>query len=336
MTQALTHPNRDNSGAASNTVDVSFIVAAHNVAPFIEEAIASALQQTGVRVEVLVMDDGSSDETGVIAERMGIHDPRVRVFRNSASTGPAAARNRGIAQARGTWLAVLDGDDVMAPERCEQLLALATAIDADIVADNFERITIDGAPTGKTMFATADEPFSFCVDVAGFLDGNRALERCKVALGAIKPIIRHDFVARHGLTFPEKLMIGEDYQFLMNALLNDATFVVSSQPFYKYRVRPGSQSWRLRPGHVEQLIEAHRQSGVEARAKRDPASQAASERYVNALERAARFVDLVEALKSRRISQGLAAVVRDPAIWPLVARFGADAVQKRALRMIGR
>src|SRR5262245_2837185 len=124
--------------------DVSFIVAAYNVAPYIEAAVASALVQTGVSVEVIVVDDASSDETASKAAAMAMNDPRVRLIRRETRGGPSAARNAAMDAAAGSWLAILDADDLITPERTTRLLELATATAADIVADNFERMTDDG------------------------------------------------------------------------------------------------------------------------------------------------------------------------------------------------
>ncbi len=316
---------------AATTPDVSFLVAAYNVAPFIEEALAAGLAQDDANVEIIVVDDGSDDGTTGIVAGIASSDPRVTLIRNDTSGGPAAARNQAIAVARGNWLAVLDGDDVITPGRTARLQALADATSADIVADNFERITVDGAPTGQTMFPKSDRPFSFAVDVATFLDGNLALTKSRFSLGAIKPMIRTAFVRRHGLAFPEDLQIGEDYQFLMDALLKDAHFIVTSHDDYKYRIRPGSQSWRLKPGHAEHLIAAHRNCGLKVHAQGCARTRMAAQRYEHALQRSGEFVDIVELLKQRDISGGLLKAASTPRVWPLLARFGWDALRKRIL-----
>ncbi len=318
--------------AAVTTPDVSFLIAAYNVAPFIAEALASGLAQRDARVELIVVDDGSDDGTTEIVAKIASRDPRVTQICNANSSGPAAARNQAIAVAKGTWLAVLDGDDVITPGRTARLLALAEATSADIVADNFERISVDGAPTGVTMFPKSDDPFSFVVDVATFLDGNLALTKNSFSLGAIKPMIRSAFVRRHGLDFPKDLQIGEDYQFLMDALLKGARFVVSSHDDYKYRIRPGSQSWRLKPGHAEHLIAAHRTSAVTSHAQDCERTAKASQRYERALVRSGEFVNIVEVLKHGDIAGGLFKAAASPRAWPLLVRFGSDALGKRMFR----
>lgn len=100
-----------------HTIDtVSAVIPAYNAAPFIARAIESVLAQTRPVLEVLVVDDGSRDETAVIAERFG---PPVRVIRQ-ANAGPSAARNHGARLSRGEWIALLDADDAWLPTKLER------------------------------------------------------------------------------------------------------------------------------------------------------------------------------------------------------------------------
>src|SRR5438874_1191114 len=100
--------------------DVSVIIPAYNCAAYIGPAIASALSQRDVAVEVIVVDDGSTDETWHVLERFG---DAIRTLRQ-ANAGPAAARNRGARSAAGAWLAFLDADDEWLPEKLARQLAL--------------------------------------------------------------------------------------------------------------------------------------------------------------------------------------------------------------------
>ena len=88
----------------------------------LKETLAGALAQEGVSIEVVVVDDGSQDETA--AELAGIGDERLRVVRHEHSRGVAAARNSGIEEARGEWVAFLDDDDLWSPRK------LRTQLDA--------------------------------------------------------------------------------------------------------------------------------------------------------------------------------------------------------------
>ena len=102
------------------------IVPCYNAAPFVRATIASVLRQSWSDLEVLAVDDGSTDATFQIIEAIAAEDPRVRVIRLPRNHGsPAAPRNAGVAAACGTWVAFLDADDLWHPLKLElQLRAL--------------------------------------------------------------------------------------------------------------------------------------------------------------------------------------------------------------------
>lgn len=101
---------------------VSVIIPAFDAARFIGEAVSSALSQTRPPAEVIVVDDGSSDATADLVERL----PGVRCVRQ-LNAGAAAARNRGVAAARGDFLAFLDADDCWTPDKLACQLAAVEA-----------------------------------------------------------------------------------------------------------------------------------------------------------------------------------------------------------------
>ncbi len=103
---------------------VSVVIPAYDSARTLPATVASALGQTLADLEVIVVDDGSSDDTRAIAE--AIDDPRLRVI-GKANGGSASARNAGIGVARGEWVALLDADDLWLPEKLERQLAVARA-----------------------------------------------------------------------------------------------------------------------------------------------------------------------------------------------------------------
>jgi glycosyltransferase involved in cell wall biosynthesis len=112
-------------------------------------ALASARAQEAVEVEIVVVDDGSTDGTAEQVDRLG--DDRVRVVRHERSRGVAAARNAGIAAARGRWIAFLDDDDLWAPRKLRAQLDAAEAA---------------GAVFAYTAGAAVDERHRFLFNVA--------------------------------------------------------------------------------------------------------------------------------------------------------------------------
>jgi glycosyltransferase involved in cell wall biosynthesis len=102
---------------------ISVICAVRDGERFIAEAITSATAQTGVRLEVVVVDDGSTDRTPAILAEMAARDPRISVI-TQANRGVAAARNVAIGHARGAYIAFMDADDVWLPDKLRRQLEL--------------------------------------------------------------------------------------------------------------------------------------------------------------------------------------------------------------------
>ena len=103
--------------------EVSVVVPTHDRRELLGRTLGTVLGQRSVEVEVIVIDDGSSDGTGEAVA--GLRDPRVRYFKNESASGVARARNRGVEEARGEWVAFIDDDDLWAPDKLSEQLAAA-------------------------------------------------------------------------------------------------------------------------------------------------------------------------------------------------------------------
>src|SRR4051794_39734864 len=108
---------------------VSVIIPASNASAYVVRAIESALAQSHPPLEILVIDDGSTDRTAEIVEAL---PAPVRLLRK-VNGGPATARNLGASQARGDWLALLDADDVWYPDKLRQQLAYGLKPDVGLI-----------------------------------------------------------------------------------------------------------------------------------------------------------------------------------------------------------
>lgn len=317
------------------TPDVTFIIAAFNVAAYIEAAVASALAQNDIEVEVIVVDDASTDQTADIVARMAAADSRVTLVRQSKNLGPGAVRNIALKHSKAKWVAILDGDDLITANRTAELIKCAEATGADIVGDNFERITVDGKPTGKLLFATSDVPFLFEVDAASFIEANQVFARTGFSLGAIKIMVRSEFLSDHVIAHPDDLPVGEDFHFILSCLLAGARFVVTSTPGYKYRLRPGSQSWRLTDEHMRKLNIAHAGLLRDVRRAGCPRAEVAAANFGRSLERTTNFVHAVTMVSQGSWSAGLRWVAAHPPIWPLVARIGSQVAFRKSMAALG-
>jgi glycosyltransferase involved in cell wall biosynthesis len=115
----------------SDTLEVSVAISTRGRWEMLRTTLGGALGQQGVEHEVIVVDDGSRDETQ--ARLAELAHPSLRVVRHETSAGPPAARNRGLAEARGEWIAFLDDDDLWSPAKLRAQIDVATREGADFV-----------------------------------------------------------------------------------------------------------------------------------------------------------------------------------------------------------
>ncbi len=132
---------------AASPVKVTVLMTLYNKGPYVEEAIRSVLQSTFKDFELLVVDDRSTDDG--LERVLRSADPRIRVLTHPVNTGRAAAATRGIRAARGQYLAILDADDVMLPERLQRQVELMDR-ETDVIACGSQaEFMDDGSPVGK-------------------------------------------------------------------------------------------------------------------------------------------------------------------------------------------
>ena len=126
---------------------VSVIMPAYNCERYIEIAIRSVMQQTHQRWELLIIDDGSSDSTCKIAQRMAGQDTRIRWIKNPENMGVAKTRNRGLDLAEGDYVAFLDSDDCWHPDKLSVQLQNMRQKGADLSCTSYAIVNEDGEPT---------------------------------------------------------------------------------------------------------------------------------------------------------------------------------------------
>jgi glycosyltransferase involved in cell wall biosynthesis len=233
--------------------DVSVILPTYNRARWLPGTVASILNQTSPPREVLIVDDGSTDETAAVCR--GFSAP-VRYLRQE-NGGVSAARNRGIAEARGEWIALADSDDLWVPGKLEvQLAALAAAPEARWGASGCRVIDMDDRPVpGRQGFeavfgvfdAVSEAPASFfgrwlsraSIDAAG---GRHGLFH-----GDFFPLLFHGNVVLPSSamihrslfeevgTFDEAFRVSEETEFFHRAAAHAPGMMVMS-PLVDYRV----------------------------------------------------------------------------------------------------
>ncbi len=251
---------------------VSVLIAAHDCAPTIGRAIASALAQPETS-EIVVVDDASGDDTRACVAGWAARDDRVRLVALETNVGPAGARNRALKVATGEVLALLDSDDFFAPGRLARLLAEPGW---DMIADNVAFVTERGAETLDFASLPGVGRGFEAIDAASFIRGNLAsAHHTRGEMGFLKPLLSRAFLLRHGLGYDGTLRLGEDYDFYVRMLLAGARFRITRQAGYGAIVRSNSLSARhstVDLGALDTAIARHE-------AKADAVTKAAMRAY---------------------------------------------------------
>lgn len=115
---------------------ISVVVPVYNVGKLVDRCIESLVNQSYRDIEIILVDDGSTDESGKICEKWAAKDSRVKVF-HQKNQGPSTARNLGISNSKGEYLAFVDGDDFVEPGYIERMHEKALETDSDIVICNY-------------------------------------------------------------------------------------------------------------------------------------------------------------------------------------------------------
>jgi glycosyltransferase involved in cell wall biosynthesis len=187
--------------------DVTVIVGAYEAMPYLVRCLESVETQTlgADRIEIVAIDDGSSDGTGEYLEEFAAKSKvPTRVVRQANSGGPSGPRNVGLELARGRYVFFLDADDYLGDEALERMVAMADRAGTDVVLGKMEGVN-RGVP--RSMFT-------------------RTLERADVYTSMViftlsaQKLFRRELILRLGLRFDETLTTGEDALFTMEAYLS--------------------------------------------------------------------------------------------------------------------
>ena len=229
---------------------ITVIVPAYNIADYLSGCVESLLQQALAELEIILVDDGSTDETGRLCDAFAAREPRIRVI-HQENQGPAAARNAGLAAARGEYISFVDGDDRLQPGAFTRLWTIVEDCHPDVVRFGFYgerngRILEHKIPHYPAGLADENTLRQMRLDAIG---SRRTLDyRTPRIHSAWCLLIRRDFLEQTGLRFQtEREILNEDYLFVMQLLWLAESVFVERQAEYRYLVRPGSLSHSYRP-----------------------------------------------------------------------------------------
>jgi len=274
---------------------VSTIIPAWNAAPVLAKTVRSALAQTWPAQEIVIVDDGSTDDTGAIAEQLAARHPAVRVV-HQANRGLSGARNRGIEEAAGDYVAPLDADDLWHPEKLSRQVAAMEAMPGAALAYGWFR-RIDQA---DRVLPGSGSPV-----VEGWVF-HRHLADNFISNGS-SPLVRTE-VAR-AIRYDESYRSAEDYRFQLDVARRHR-FACARAYLTGYRLSPDSMS-----RDVERMIRSHLTMFRQVRVSAGGAARTIIDRRIARLE--------IELLRNRvrrgRFAEGGAALARGLTTAPVAA-----------------
>ena len=217
---------------------VSVLIPVYNVAPYLRECLESILGQSMRNLEVICVDDGSSDDSPAILQAYRQMDPRVRVITCGENKGQAAARNLAVAHARGKMIYMADADDWLMDDALETLCTYMEQDDLDVIG--FENRQF--AQEERFAAQAASVLFSYEKTQGLYFDGEAfitCVEKDTLSPSVPTYMLRRDFLLRSGLAFREGIL-HEDIGFIFEMLTMADRVRLLHRPFYARRFRAHS------------------------------------------------------------------------------------------------
>lgn len=203
---------------------VSIIVPIYNAEKYLDSCIQSVLRQTYTNWELILIDDGSTDKSGRIAEEYGFADERITVF-HQKNLGVSLARNQGIDEATGNYVVFLDADDELIEDCLAKTVNIAEEMNADVVA-------------GRSC--ENQELFQDRIIWTGAEALENSLKDHLFTYSACAKLIRREFIGK--TRFTPDIRINEDSYFVFQLLCKQNVFVLTNDVIYFYRANSESSS----------------------------------------------------------------------------------------------
>ena len=231
--------------------EISVIVPVYRARDFLQKCTDSILAQTFSDLELLLIDDGSPDDSGALCDRIAQTDPRVRVF-HQENGGVSAARNLGLAQAAGTWLAFADADDWLPPDALQRMHEALTQAGADAAGGAHWRVEPDGRQEQepRALPPGVYGPAEIRRGIVDRLLGERLGKPGEVLNGFIwRFLFSRQIVQEKGMAFQGAYL--EDELFLLEYFCYAQKLAMVGEPVYYYLQNPQSVTRRYLPDYMQ-------------------------------------------------------------------------------------
>lgn len=211
---------------------ISIIVPVFNTDKYLSKCLDSILEQSYTDFELLLIDDGSTDDSGRVCDEYSVKDNRIRVF-HKANGGVSSARNMGLDKAIGRWIYFFDSDDEMYPDGIEALINGCQKENIDFVTAGYEQFSFEKQRMVTTLLGEIEER------ILDINDGVKLMYR-DVFYQFYTPtkLFKREIIEKIRLRFDESLYFSEDRLFIIKYLCASSRGIYyTTQPIFKYMVR---------------------------------------------------------------------------------------------------
>lgn len=209
---------------------ISFIIPVYNVENYIKECVDSILNQIDSRMEMILVDDGSKDNSGLICDEFAKHFSNIRVVHQN-NAGHSSARNLGLSLATGKYVAFVDSDDFISKQSLSKIIPMLESQDIDFYFLN-----------GYKYFSNASTKIIDVLPIKSEFVGKDTLQifnlisRCEKFPGsACTKIIKRELLVNNNIYFSEKVLYGEDLRFVVDCMIAAKSFDYLDVDYYYYR-----------------------------------------------------------------------------------------------------
>jgi len=213
---------------ATGTPKISVIVPVYNVEKYLRECVDSVLAQTFSDFELILVDDGSPDNSGKICDEYASKDSRVRVF-HKTNGGVSSARNLGVENARGEWIMFVDSDDMICADALVVLFPWTKFADVDLVEAGTTVSSLNSKFRGVAKLVKSDGAFDYAVSLSSFEQRNWGTAPWN------KLFRRKTLLETDALGVPPEFWFGEDFLMCLRFSRKMRRAVKIGRSFYFYR-----------------------------------------------------------------------------------------------------
>lgn len=261
---------------------ITVIVPVYNVEKYIKECVDSLIHQTYRNIEIILVDDGSNDNSSKICDDYAAIDSRIKVI-HKENAGLGFARNSGLEIATGKYVTFIDSDDMAERDLVERLMKEVAEKKADTCIGGFKRITEDGKVVFQESYAgevfSGDDVYNklFARMLGSAPDAHDAIR-----MSVWNVLYSMDIIRKHNIRFPsERVFISEDIVWDSDYYRYAQAVSVIESTAYRYRITPGSLTRKYKPQMIDRICVLYNEMEKRVSADREKITRLQRQFFVN-------------------------------------------------------